>query len=102
MSDIPEVVLIEDVAKHFKVSVSTIRIWVRDGHIAPWSYIKIGNTYRFNLERVAESLMPKTNATQQSEPKQEVTEIVEKVVEQPLQQPVQDALESVFDADEDQ
>ena len=94
MSDIPEVVLIEDVAKHFKVSVSTIRIWVRDGHIAPWSYIKIGNTYRFNLQRVAESLMPPTNAPQQTEVKQEVTEV--------LQQPVKEALESVFDADEDQ
>ena len=98
MSAVPEFVLIEDVAKHFKVSVSTVRAWVRMGNIAPWAYLKIGNTYRFDLAKVVESLMPSSNAPQQVEPKQEVTISEEKV----LHEPAQLALESVFDADEDQ
>lgn len=98
MSDLPQFVLIEDVAEHFKVSVSTARAWVRTGAIAPWAYIKIGNTYRFNLPRVIESLLPVIDATQQTEVKQEVTTSVEK----PLQQPAQDELDFDLDADQDQ
>jgi excisionase family DNA binding protein len=38
---------IEELAKHFSVSVSTIRAWVRQGNIPKDTYIKVGNTYRF-------------------------------------------------------
>ena len=34
-------VAIEDLANHFAVSVSTIRSWVRQGHIPKNTYIKI-------------------------------------------------------------
>lgn len=47
---------IEEVAKHFTVSVSTIRAWVRQGHIPKDTYIKVGNTYRFAIDNVATAL----------------------------------------------
>jgi len=49
-------VAIEDLANHFAVSVSTIRSWVRQGHIPKNTYIKIGNTYRFDKTRVSDAL----------------------------------------------
>lgn len=60
---------IEELAKHFTVSVSTVRAWVRQGHIPKDTYLKIGNTYRFNVSKVVDALsnvpkdepeMPKT------------------------------------------
>lgn len=47
---------IEDLSKHFSVSVSTIRGWVRKGHIPKDTYIKVGNTYRFSIEDVSSAL----------------------------------------------
>lgn len=47
---------IEDVAKHFTVSVSTIRAWLRQGYIPRGTYMKLGNTYRFQLSKVVEAL----------------------------------------------
>ena len=60
MADLPEkFVLIEDMAKYFLVSVSTVRGWLRQGHIPKSTYIKIGNTYRFNLPAVVAALTAK-------------------------------------------
>ena len=47
---------IEDVAKHFSVSISTVRAWVRQEHIPKDTYVKIGNTYRFRVGDVADAL----------------------------------------------
>lgn len=47
---------IEDVANHFSVSISTIRGWVRKGHIPKNTYIKVGNTYRFSISDVSSAL----------------------------------------------
>tara|TARA_R110000803_G_C11900227_1_gene311997 strand:+ start:522 stop:830 length:309 start_codon:yes stop_codon:yes gene_type:complete len=47
---------IEDLSKHFSVSVSTIRAWVRQGHIPKDTYIKVGNTYRFSIDDVSIAL----------------------------------------------
>ena len=47
---------IEDVAKHFSVSISTIRAWVRQNDIPKDTYIKVGSTYRFCVEDVADAL----------------------------------------------
>jgi hypothetical protein len=47
---------IEDLAKHFTVSISTVRAWVRQGLIAKETYVKVGTTYRFNISKVVESL----------------------------------------------
>lgn len=55
-------VMIEDVANHFSVSVSTVRAWIRQGSIPKDTYIKVGHTYRFHLENVVAAL---TNAPKQ-------------------------------------
>ena len=47
---------IEELAKHFSVSISTIRGWVRKNHIPEHTYIRAGNTYRFSVEDVIEAL----------------------------------------------
>lgn len=52
-------VAIEDLAKYFAVSVSTIRAWVRQEIIPKDTYIKIGATYRFNVGLVDAALTGK-------------------------------------------
>lgn len=47
---------IEGLAKQFTVSVSTVRAWVRQGYIPKDTYLKIGNTYRFNVPAVIAAL----------------------------------------------
>lgn len=47
---------IEDLAKHFTVSISTVRAWLRQGLIPKETYIKVGATYRFNVSKVVEAL----------------------------------------------
>ena len=47
---------IEELAKHFTVSVSTVRAWVRQGMIPKDTYIKVGNTYRFSVSKVVNAL----------------------------------------------
>jgi len=46
-------VLIEDMAKHFAVSVSTARAWIRQGLVPA---LKIGAVYRFKISEVEEAL----------------------------------------------
>ena len=65
---------IEDLAKHFAVSISTIRAWVRQGHIPKSTYIKIGNTYRFNKTSVTEALTGKAIEAEQAEIRNEPVE----------------------------
>ena len=57
---------IDEVAKHFSVSVSTIRSWVRTNQIPSDTYIKLGNTYRFHLGAITEALLG--NAGEEQEP----------------------------------
>jgi len=49
-------VSIDDIAKHFSVSVSTVRAWIRQKHIPEDTYVKIGKTYRFRVGDVTSSL----------------------------------------------
>jgi hypothetical protein len=56
---------IEVLAKHFTVSVTTVRAWVRQGLVPTHTYIKIGNTYRFSLSKVVAAL---TAAPAEAEP----------------------------------
>ena len=44
---------IEDVAKHFAVSVSTVRAWLRQDLITS---LKVGGVYRFKLSEVDSAL----------------------------------------------
>ena len=48
---------IEDVARYFSVSISTIRAWVRQDRIPSDTYIKVGNTYRFSIPKVEDALL---------------------------------------------
>jgi excisionase family DNA binding protein len=59
---------IEELAKHFSVSVSTIRAWVRQGNIPKDTYIKVGNTYRFCVGDVSKS----TDCTRRSQEDQHI------------------------------
>ncbi len=59
----PKYVPIEDVAKHFSVSVSTIRAWVRQDQIPQDTYIRVGNTYRFCIPDISEALTNKKTET---------------------------------------
>jgi DNA-binding LacI/PurR family transcriptional regulator len=63
-----EYATIRDVAAHFRVSVSTVRNWIRANTVSPDTYIKINGTYRFNLDLVEAALLraSKTNDDQNS------------------------------------
>jgi excisionase family DNA binding protein len=56
MAELDKLVPIDELAKHFVVSISTVRMWLRKGYIPKDTYLKIGNTYRFNLSKVTEAL----------------------------------------------
>ena len=58
---------IEEVAKYFVVSVATVRTWLRNGTIPKHTYLKVGNTYRFNLPDVAAALVNAPNEPVQLE-----------------------------------
>lgn len=82
-------VQIEDVAKYFAVSVSTVRAWLRQGHIPEEAYLKIGNTYRFKVKDVEQYLIKTKEARSTNEEKDVVK------VDSPKQ------LELDFGADDD-
>ena len=65
--DNPKYVPIEDVAKYFSVSISTIRAWVRQNQIPKDTYIKVGNTYRFCVDDVADALTKKKDSNAEHE-----------------------------------
>jgi len=94
-------VTIESLAQYFSVSVSTIRAWVRQGYIPANTYIKLGNTYRFNREAVSAAL-----TTMQKEAEKEAITAAAAVgvvgtVEAVTMEKDEDQLEFDFDADED-
>ena len=53
---------IETVAKHFAVSISTVRAWIRTDKIPSDTYIKVGSTYRFKLPELEAELLGKPTA----------------------------------------
>jgi len=57
MTDKEAFVTIEYVAKHFSVSVSTVRAWIRKKRIPKHTYIKLGTTYRFKISALEEALL---------------------------------------------
>jgi len=48
---------IDAVADHFNVSVSTIRTWIRNKSIPRSTYLKVGNTYRFDIAKIEKTLL---------------------------------------------
>jgi len=81
---------IEELAKHFTVSVSTIRAWIRQGAIPKSTYIKVGNTYRFSVDDVSEALLG------EDEPQA----VAEDVVVEPVAKEVVHALRVVQSVDD--
>lgn len=47
---------VETLARQLTVSVSCIRGWIRQGKIPKQTYVKVGNTYRFNVPAVLAAL----------------------------------------------
>ena len=43
---------IEELSKHLAVSISTVRGWLKKKSIPENTYIRVGNTYRFNIDAV--------------------------------------------------
>lgn len=56
MSDTKYYLPIDALADTLSVKVNTIRTWVRQGFIPKSTYIKVANTYRFNVPQVIEAL----------------------------------------------
>ena len=51
---------IEDVAKHFAVSISTVRAWIRQNLIPA---LKLGGVYRFKISEVEEAMRKLSGGT---------------------------------------
>lgn len=49
-------VSIDEVAKYYSVSVSTVRSWIRTGKLTANDFLKLGNTYRFKIADVDAAL----------------------------------------------
>lgn len=64
---------IDKVAEHFSVSISTVRTWVRQNRIPRDTYVKLGNTYRFQLSAVADALTAINSGEQEEAPLDEYT-----------------------------
>ena len=47
---------IEELSKHLAVSISTVRGWLKKKSIPENTYIRVGNTYRFNIDAVVDAL----------------------------------------------
>jgi hypothetical protein len=55
---------IEDLAKTLTVSITTVRSRVRTGLIPGDTYVKIGNTYRFDKEAILNHFRPQKPVTE--------------------------------------
>ena len=50
------------IAEYFGISKQTISKWVQAGNIPANTYIKVGDTYRYNLEAVEKALVKRTQS----------------------------------------
>lgn len=62
---------IEDLASRLNLKANTIRIWVREGKVPKHTYIKVGKTYRFNVNEVVKALTPKEDELEVDVPRNE-------------------------------
>lgn len=89
-------VTIDEVAKFFSVSVSTVRAWIRRGYLPQSSYLFLGNTYRFRITEVVDAL----RQIQEEEPEVEEKPEPQSVVVEPA--PIQlDMFDSPASVDDD-
>ena len=54
---------IDEVAKYFNVSVSTIRNWMQAGTLPSETYVQLGRVYRFNIGLIKEKMFPNKAAS---------------------------------------
>jgi predicted site-specific integrase-resolvase len=64
---------IGEVAERFSVTPHTVRQWLRQGKIPDELYVKIGNTYRYNLQGIENAFLS-TNKDASEEVKEPVEE----------------------------
>jgi len=76
-------VQIDEIAKYFSVSVSTIRAWVRQGNIPANAYIKVGNTYRFSIPMTVEALTGLNQEADTTQPNEATEEVAEEMSDAP-------------------
>ena len=74
-------VTIDALAEHLSLAVVTVRKWLYSGKIPNDTYIKVGNTYRFNIPAVEHALLRSTQEQSFEEsidtPKPELPEVEE-------------------------
>jgi len=73
----PPLVPIEDVATHLSVSLSTVRAWVRQGTLPRQTYVKIGNTYRYDLDQILDHFSGRGPLEKSAKPVEDVSEQLE-------------------------
>lgn len=78
-----EYVSVNEVAKHFNVSTSTVRIWMTSGLIPRASFIRVGRTYRFRLGMIEEFLLNQELPTKDDSEEVEEVEDAEEAEESP-------------------
>jgi excisionase family DNA binding protein len=101
MSEQSAFVPIKEVAQYFSVSTSTVRSWVRAERIPRDTYIKLGNTYRFNIAAMAEALTRDAlDSTPAVEPDPAVDEVPQPTVRVDVDNTLDD-LVSEFESDTD-
>jgi len=49
-------VTIDELADHLKVKISTIRTWIKLGKLPADAYLRVSNTYRFNIDEAIAGL----------------------------------------------
>jgi excisionase family DNA binding protein len=67
MSEQEGFVPIDEVAKYFSVSISTVRVWIRKKRIPKHTYIKLGTTYRFKISAMEEALTAENKSSDEPE-----------------------------------
>ena len=56
-----------ELAKHFSVSSATIMAMMRSGEIPTGTYMRLGRVFRFDLERIEQSLLTRVGTVTEGE-----------------------------------
>lgn len=104
MSDVETYLPIDDLAATLSVKVNTIRTWVRQGFIPKNTYIKVSNTYRFNIPQVIDALRAGKDLEEYvvdevtNVPKESISDLVYEVTSAPQER----SLDTELDLDENE
>jgi len=106
VSDVETYLPIDDLAATLSVKVNTIRTWVRQGFIPKNTYIKVSNTYRFNIPQVIDALRAGKDLEDLEEyvdevtnvPKESISDLVYEVTSAPQER----SLDTELDLDENE